>query len=66
MVWKVPSIMKRLALNTPASVARVGISTNATMLTVIDQDRASRMISPPPNTTGTEPPSASSAIEPRP
>jgi hypothetical protein len=32
------------------------------MLTVIDQDRASLMISPPASTTGSEPPSASIAI----
>ena len=54
--------MNRLAQNTPANVARVGISTSATMLTVIDHDRASRMTNPPSSTTGSEHPSASSAI----
>ena len=54
--------MNWLAPNTPAKVARVGISTSATMLTVTDHDRASRMISQPISTTGSDSPSVSSAI----
>ena len=46
--------MNPLAPNTPAKVARVGIRTSATMLTVIDQDRASRMTTTPTSTTGSE------------
>ncbi len=45
MVRNVLSAMNPLAQNTPAKVASVGISTRATMLTVIDQDRASRISS---------------------
>ena len=62
IVWNVLSAMNRLAPNTPAKVASVGISTSATMLTVIDHERASRMISPPSTTTGTDEASASRAI----
>ena len=51
--------MKRLAKNTPASVASVGMRTSATMLKVSDQDRASLMAKPPTSTTGRHPPSAS-------
>ena len=62
IVWNVLSAMNRLAPNTPAKVARVGISTSATMLTVIDHERANRMINPPRTTTGTEEANASRAM----
>ena len=62
IVRKVLSVMNRLANNTPAKVARVGISTSATMLTVSDHDLANLMITPPMSTTGNEPPSARRAI----
>ena len=44
------------------NVAIVGISTSATMLTASDQDRASRMMSAPASTTGTEQASAHPTI----
>src|SRR4029078_426620 len=47
-------IMNPLAPSTPVNVAMVGINTSATMLTASDQDRASRRMSAPPSTTGTE------------
>src|SRR3989337_1466066 len=55
---KVSVIMNPLAPITPVNVASVGISTNATMLTASDQDRASRITTAPATTTGTEQASA--------
>ena len=54
--------MNPLAPSTPVNVAIVGISTSATMLTASDHDRASRMISAPASTTGTEQASAHPTI----
>src|SRR5277367_5870108 len=58
-------IMKPLAPSTPVKVARVGISTSATMLTASDHDLASRMASAPDSTTGIEQASAQPAISHR-
>ena len=55
-------IMNPLAPSTPVNVAIVGISTSATMLTASDHDRASRMMSAPATTTGTEQASAHPTI----
>src|SRR6476659_7974977 len=51
---KVSVIMKPLAPSTPVNVARTGINTRVTMLTANAHDRASRMITAPVSTTGTE------------
>ncbi len=62
MLSNVSVIMNPLAPITPVNVAIVGISTSATMLTASDHDRASRMISAPASTTGTEQASAHPTI----
>ena len=54
--------MNPLAPSTPVNVAIVGINTSATMLTASDHDRASRMMSAPASTTGTEQASAHPTI----
>src|SRR3954453_11496315 len=58
-------IMNPLAPSTPVNVANTGISTNATMLTASDHERASRMTIAPASTTGTEQASAHAAISHR-